>query len=139
MNSGWNDEIFYNLFEDNEIKMFNQKYILTNKPNEYKIIGLYFWDDFIVSKGQELVKIPTIPFDLKYEEKIEINLENIHLDNDKKINNYIKWYNKPLIFGGSPELDDNIQWINIEHHIELVNFWNKKYREIKMPTAHNKG
>jgi len=43
----------------------------------------------------------------------------------------IKWYIKPVLFGGEPELSDNIKWVELDQHAQLVRFWNQKYREIR--------
>ena len=42
----------------------------------------------------------------------------------------IKWYVTPIVFGGNPALKDNIIWVTLAEHTELVQWWNRKYREL---------
>jgi hypothetical protein len=48
---------------------------------------------------------------------------------DAKVRGRIKWYIKPIVFGGDPNLGDNVTWITLRQHFELVTWWNRKYRE----------
>ena len=43
----------------------------------------------------------------------------------------IKWYVKPLVFGGDPELGDNVIWVTQEDHVSLVRWWNRLYATVK--------
>lgn len=131
MKSGWHQNIHYNIFTEEEALCFYTKYNIDNYIPEYRLIGLIGWDDFIISKNNEFYKIPTVPIDLKYCEKLPILDLSIKLTEDSRIKNLIKWYIKPIVFGGNPEAQDNVEFIDIEKHCQYVNFWNKKYFEIK--------
>ena len=43
----------------------------------------------------------------------------------------IKWYITPVVFGGDPSLADNVTWVALDQHAQLVKFWNGKYGEIR--------
>jgi hypothetical protein len=34
------------------------------------------------------------------------------------------------VFGGDPTLGDNVTWVTLTQHTELVQWWNQKYREL---------
>lgn len=53
------------------------------------------------------------------------------LEPDSRLAGKIKWYIKPLIFGGDPESEDNLTWLPHDQHIDLVTWWNAKYREVQ--------
>jgi hypothetical protein len=41
----------------------------------------------------------------------------------------VKWYVKPIMFGGDPTAKENIAWVPFEQHAELVRWWSKLYRD----------
>jgi hypothetical protein len=43
----------------------------------------------------------------------------------------IKWYVKPVVFGGDPQLGTNVVWVSRDEHVKLVKYWNGLYRSIK--------
>jgi len=131
MKSGWLNDNHYNLFDSIEIENLTSKYELEKYIPNYKLIGLIGWDDFIIFKNNFYYKIPTVPIYEKYLEEIEMIDYLIELENEKENQNKIKWYTKPLIFGGDPCDPKNIKWINIEQHSQLVSYWNKIYFNIK--------
>ena len=51
---------------------------------------------------------------------------------DERVRGKIKWYIKPLLFGGEPGMSDNVKWVELDQHAQLVRFWNQKYREIRL-------
>jgi len=38
---------------------------------------------------------------------------------------------KPIIFGGDPTDPRNVVFLERDKHVEMVNYWNKKIKEIK--------
>lgn len=58
----------------------------------------------------------------------------VNLERDDRLAGKIKWYIKPVIFGGDPQIGDNLMWVSHEEHAQLVRWWNKYYRDLKGPT-----
>jgi hypothetical protein len=51
------------------------------------------------------------------------------METDSRFTGRIKWYIKPVVFGGDPNPGENVTWVTHEQHAELVAWWNRKYRE----------
>ena len=49
---------------------------------------------------------------------------------DERFKGKIKWYIKPIVFGGAPNVGENLAWVNHDQHIELVRWWNEHYRDV---------
>lgn len=47
---------------------------------------------------------------------------------DESVRTKIKWYIKPLAFGGEPASQENITWLTHDQHIEAVKWWNERFR-----------
>jgi hypothetical protein len=43
----------------------------------------------------------------------------------------VKWYTKPVVFGGDPLDQENTIWVTLEEHVQLVKWWNDRYQELK--------
>jgi hypothetical protein len=130
MHEGWKGDDHLIIFEEPEIVELTRKYDLSQYVNGYQIVGIKGWDDFILrnSDGQ-LFTIPTVPLDLKYLAQSNIVLDVHGLIPDERFKGKIKWYTKPVVFGGSPSSKDNIIWITLEQHIQIVKWWNKLYKD----------
>jgi hypothetical protein len=128
---GWLDDNYVILFSEAETESIFDAYGLNSTIHGYRLVGILSWDNFIVknSKG-EIFKIPTVPAISKYLEPVEFNKIKKSLNKDDRLTNKIKWYIKPIIFGGDPELEENITWVSIEDHTKLVKWWNEKYLEM---------
>jgi hypothetical protein len=50
---------------------------------------------------------------------------------DERFMGKIKWYTKPIVFGGDPSSEENMIWVDIVTHQELVRWWNQKYQEVQ--------
>jgi len=48
---------------------------------------------------------------------------------DERFRGKIKWYVKPIMFGGSPTAKENMAWLSYEQHAEAVRWWSKFYRD----------
>ncbi len=49
---------------------------------------------------------------------------------DEQFQGLIKWTIKPIVFGGSPTEDENMTWVDLPKHQELVRWWNETYRSV---------
>ena len=43
---------------------------------------------------------------------------------DSRFAGKIKWYVKPIAFGGDPDIETNLTWVDHEQHSQLVRWWN---------------
>jgi hypothetical protein len=46
---------------------------------------------------------------------------------DVRFTGRIKWYTKPIVFGGDPGPGENLSWVDHELHARLVQYWNREY------------
>lgn len=133
MKEGWHNEDYFILFESQAEAMdASTLYGLSDYLPDHYIIGLRGWDDFIVSDIQSnFFIVPTVPLSQDERQPFTFSSESLILEADAKLSGKIKWYVKPLVFGGSAIEEGNIIWITQKEHAELVRWWNKKYNEIK--------
>jgi hypothetical protein len=129
MNEGWqNDDYLILLTEDESAKAMTA-YDFDRFIPGYFLVGLKGWGEFIVvSPSGGLHAIPTVPLDASQAVPYVLP-QPISLQADSRIANKIKWYLKPLVFGGSPTDDTNIAWISYAQHAEVVRWWNEQYRQ----------
>src|SRR5258708_8767845 len=108
-----------------------ERYGIAESLPGHSIVGLRGWDDFIVrdSAGQ-MFAVPTVPLVARYLKPLD-HLPDASLECDDSRAGRIKWYVKPLVFGGDPELGDNVIWVTHEDHISLVRWWNRLYATVK--------
>ncbi len=98
----------------------------------YQILGLRGWDDFIVRDAAGYTySIPAVVPDPRRLSPFARPSDQTDLRGDDRFAGRIKWYIKPLLFGGSPDLSENTTWVSHEEHVQLVRWWNGKYRELK--------
>jgi hypothetical protein len=57
------------------------------------------------------------------------------LEPDLRFTGKIKWYTKPIVFGGDPSDPSNTLWISHEQHMQLVTWWNLQYREVRVDSG----
>jgi len=48
---------------------------------------------------------------------------------DARFSKKVKWYVKPIMFGGDASAKENMIWVTYEQHAELVRWWAKMYRD----------
>jgi hypothetical protein len=90
---------------------------------------------FVVrNDSDQTYSIPTVPVDTRYLSPISVPGEESALDFDARFSGKIKSYVKPIVFGGDPNVGDNLVWLSHEAHVRFVKFWNEKYRGLKSPT-----
>ena len=131
MKEGWLGDEYLILFEGSEIDAAAGRYAVGLALPGFELIGLRDWDDFIVrDQNGDVFSVPTVPFDM--EELIPFQMSNgaPDLQPDDRFAGRIKWYVKPVVFGGDPEIGDNLVWVSHEEHAELVRWWNERSREL---------
>ena len=139
MIEGWHGEDYLILFDETEATELSRRYDIGKYLAGYKIVGLQGWDDFIVATtNSELFTIPTVPIDSKYSAPLGFAIEPSQLQSDERFRGRIKWYIKPIAFGGDPASDSNMTWVNLEQHVELVKWWNELYQTVKAPSEEGK-
>jgi len=130
---GWLDENYLILFSEEEGSEAAERYQLDAALPGYTLVGLRGWDDFIVRDAiGKTYTVPTVPLDAMYLEAFELP-STLALQGDPRFAGRVKWYIKPLIFGGDPQAKDNLTWLSLPQHVELVVWWNATYRKQKGP------
>jgi hypothetical protein len=131
MREGWQGEDYLILFKGSEISEFTLQYDLATYLPGYEVVGLTGWDDFLLRNGQRILfTIPTVPIDPRYLAPTARAIDGQELAPDEGFRGKVKWHKNPLVFGGSPTAQDNVCWIPLDQHPQLVKFWNKTYRSV---------
>jgi hypothetical protein len=131
MNEGWYNGEYFILFDREESSCRTEAYGLPISLPGYRVLGLRSWDDFILlSASEDAVICPTVPVDSRYFEPIDLSKLPTELTLDSRFAGKVKWYVTPIVFGGDPQLGENVVWVTVKEHAELVRWWNEKYREI---------
>lgn len=129
MIEGWHNDDYLLLFEEAAARMTELYGVREYLPG-YTAVGLRGWDDFILADAQSRSFIlPTVPLELKYLEPFSTAIDRAAIQPDARFTGKVKWYVKPILFGGDPAAKDNMAWISFEQHAELVRWWSKLYRE----------
>ena len=133
MKEGWTEASEYiQLFDADDRDAMAKAYDLHQRLPGYQLLGLISWDSFLLEDNQGgHFQIPTVPLDKEYLAPYNEEVDPDQLKPDPEYTGKIKWYIKPVVFGGDPEIAENINWICIEQHQELVRWWNDKYLELK--------
>lgn len=136
MQEGWSGEDYLILFTESEAAERSKQYGITDFLPGYVIVGLRSWDDFIVkdSSGNTFT-VPTIPLSAEHLSRFPIPLDSASLEQDKRFIGKMKWYQKPLVFGGDASTSDNLRWVDHEAHPPLVRYWNEVYRQLKQKSC----
>jgi hypothetical protein len=132
MIEGWDDERYLILFDNNEIPDWTRRYELETYLPGYEVVGLLSWDDVLVrSSGGEQFTVPTVPLDTRYLAPLTINVDAKRLRPDPHLSGKIKWYVKPIVFGGDPASEENIAWITLAQHVDAVKYFNRLFRSLR--------
>lgn len=132
MIEGWHGDDYLQLFDDAEASAFSTRYDLDRFLPGYRLVGLRGWDDFIVKDANgRLATVPTVPLSVKHLTPLDIAVDASRMEPDDRFRGKVKWYLTPLLFGGSPTDKQNLVWVTLERHAELVRFWNDHYRRLK--------
>jgi len=131
MREGWHHDEYLILFSEVEAARATAAYDIAESLDGFTVIGLHGWDDFIVrDRSGAIFTVPTVPAIPRYLTSATFAVEGIDVDSDPDLQGRIKWYVKPVVFGGDPSAEENLIWITHEQHIELVKWWNRKYRDV---------
>src|SRR5919197_1707740 len=126
MIEGWCGGDYLVLFEDGASAL-EQAYGLADSLPGYHLVGLRGWDDFIVEDATGArFTVPTVPLLPRYLKPFSAAGDQGTLSPDDRVRGRIKWYTKPIIFGGDPKLSDNVIWVTLDEHTQLVKWWNAK-------------
>ncbi|MEM6821526.1 MAG: hypothetical protein AAF558_06265 [Verrucomicrobiota bacterium] len=132
MIEGWQNDDYYILFDDqHESIEMTDRYSFSDYLPGHIVTGLIGWDDFITRSDNSYFRVPTIPLVPEYLESYEFKIDLANFEDDPKVRGKIKWYVKPLIFGGDPEEDENTTWIDLDSHVDAVKYWNNMYKDLK--------
>lgn len=135
MNEGWFGDEYLVLFGEDEWRSATDRYRIANALPGYVVVGLRGWDDLIIQDARGgAYTVPTVPLDLQYVAPYVV-LENPTLEPDPRLVGKVKWYVKPIAFGGDPSGEENTTWVTHEQHGALVVWWNTKYQELKASGA----
>jgi hypothetical protein len=131
MNEGWFNDEYLALFSEEERTSVSSKYRLPTYLPGYTLIGLRGWDDFIVMDTTGAIfSLPTIPLDPAKVAPFVLP-EGVVLEQDARFTGKIKWYLKPVVFGGDAKDKSNLAWVGLEQHADLVVWWNDQYKTLK--------
>ncbi|MFA7062388.1 MAG: hypothetical protein WC156_16400 [Pedobacter sp.] len=131
MKEGWINDDYLILFEGSEVALMTDAYCIKDFIPQYRLVAISGWDNFIIiNENDEQFKIPTVPLVQQYIEKHDVSYDSSQLVSDSKFAGKIKWYTKPIVFGGDPNINENMTWIDIHTHQQLVRWWNEKYRDV---------
>src|ERR1700722_12808450 len=132
MREGGHDEDYLVLLSDSECSDASRGYGIERYLRGYQILGLRSWDDFIVrDESRGIFTVPTVPLAPQYLAAWTLPRDSALLKPDSRFTGQIKWYTKPLVFGGDASDPNNTLWVSHEQHVQLVIWWNSKYREVR--------
>jgi hypothetical protein len=136
MTEGWLNDEYLILFSEEESNSLSGKYKLAKYLPGHTLIGLRFWDDFIVIDADGAMRsLPTLPLDSGSAASFALP-NDFSLKPDDRFSGKIRWFVEPLIFGGDPKDKANVAWVTQEQHAELVVWWNDQYQTIKAQSSH---
>jgi hypothetical protein len=130
MTEGWLREDYLILFDEKSLSL-EAEYDLSAYLPGYRLVGLRGWDDFIVEdSGGRLFTVPTVPLLSDHLSPLRFEDTQGDLIPDDRLKGKIKWYVTPLVLGGDPKPGNNMIWVTLDQHTQLVKWWNLKYREL---------
>jgi hypothetical protein len=132
MKEGWFGDDYLVVFVDDEAADAAERYETSRYVNGFQIIGLIGWDDFILrDSAGGIFRGPTIPLDPKSFSPLSLPWDQLNLRSDERFTGKVKWYTKPLVFGGDARAGGNLVWVDHPTHSHLIKWWNAKYRSIR--------
>lgn len=136
MKEGWVGEEFLTILDEREAGVASVSYAIDRWLPGYSVVGLRSWDDLLVrSPSGEVFSVPAVPIALEHLEPYAVPLPEVVLEADPQFAGKVKWYTKPIAFGGSPTDEANITWVAHDQHAELVVWWNGKYQDLRASAA----
>ena len=131
MIEGWYNKDYLVLFDDpDEVSRMTELYGFSENLPGYVAVGLNGWDDFIVRDDkQNHFTLPAAPLAAKYLSPYIFSVDPAAIQPDERFRMKIKWYVKPIMFGGDPTAKENMAWLTYEQHAQAVCWWSKFYRD----------
>jgi hypothetical protein len=127
---GWHGDQYYVFFSEAETAAMSESYAIDTTLPGYTVVGLLAWDDFIVQdRAGNTFSLPAVPCDPNALTPFT-GPDPESLVADERFTSKVKWYIKPVIFGGDPSADENMTWIPLEQHAAVVCWWNRMYRDV---------
>ena len=106
---GWREEEYVVLFDEQEIAAASQRYQIERWLPGFHVAGLRGWDDLIVRDQQGChFTVPTVPVAPQHLARFSPPALGAPLTADTRFTGRVKWYIKPLVFGGDPELAEDV-------------------------------
>ena len=133
MTEGWYRDAYYVLFDQGEVADAAKAYGLDVRLPGVTLIGLRFWDD-VLFRGEDgrVYSVPAVPLDRAYVRPDPSALPVADmLRPDARLSGKVRWFVKPIAFGGDPRQEDNVTWVTLEQHAQLVRWWNDQYQALK--------
>ena len=132
MTEGWSGDDYLILFAESERAAAEGRYEFSTQLPGFRLVGLRGWDEFIVQDTSgRTFRIPTVPLDLQYLAPYGEAGLKATLTPDSRFSGKVKWYVKPVVFGGDPNLGPNVTWVDHEQHGQFVKWWNDFYHSVK--------
>jgi hypothetical protein len=121
MREGWHGDDYLILFDESEAGAASDRYELLRLLPGFNVLGLPSGDDFIVRNASgQTYSIPTLPLDTRYLSPLSLPDGGATLNTDTRFSEKIKWYVRPIVFGGDAGVGENLVWISYEEHAQLV-------------------
>lgn len=129
MREGWCNEDYWALCEDQkETEHLTTLYSVAEYLPGYFIVGLKGWDDFVLAdRESQYFLVPTVPMERASLTPFHFPARTLRLEPDERFTKKIKWYVKPIRFGGDPNANENMAWLSQDEHVQAVRWWNKFY------------
>jgi hypothetical protein len=129
MREGWCNDDYWSLCDNQkEAEHLTTLYGLADYLPGYFILGLKGWVDFILSDREGRYSlIPTVPFERGSLAPFSFPAAFLRLESDDRFTGKIKWYVKPIRFGGDPTAKENVAWLSRDEHAQAVRWWNQFY------------
>jgi hypothetical protein len=135
MHEGWHHNNYFVLFSDPVAA--SERYAIARWLPGFTVVALQSWDHFVVRDAEGATfSVPTVPIAKEFLSPTSIPTGDAALRHDARFTGKIKWYLKPIVFGGAPDLSENLIWITHDEHAKLVVSWNEKYRALKAQASH---
>jgi hypothetical protein len=129
---GWYGDDHLILFNEAEVATASDRYGISQFLTGYRVIGLRGWDDFILQDSMGgTYSVGTVPAIAEHLSPYALPPAGSTLSSDDRFQGKIKWYVKPIVFGGDPNLPENVVWVSHDQHAQLVRYWNELYRSVK--------
>jgi hypothetical protein len=132
MREGWSTGSYFLVLDPREVRPMTEAYGIDAYLPGYRLVAIRGWDDFIVENANgELFIVPTVPLREKDLTPLPGTPDWADLQPDERITGKVKWYIKPIVFGGDPGEGPNMTWIDHSTHQKAVRYWNDLYRDVE--------